>query len=63
MAEWAVAIGLRRKELCGLTVAQVPATTELDAADHPLIGIPLTITKGDRPRRAYVPIRLIDRTH
>jgi integrase/recombinase XerD len=63
MAEWAVATGLRRKELCGLTVAQVPTTSELDAADHPLVGIPLVITKGDRPRTAYVPIRLIDRTH
>jgi site-specific recombinase XerD len=63
MAEWAVATGLRRMELCGLTVAQVPATTGLDAADHPLIGMPLTITKGDRPRTAYLPIRLIDRTH
>jgi hypothetical protein len=53
MAEWAVATGLRRKELCGLTVAQVPTTSELDAADHPLVGIPLVITKGDRPRTAY----------
>jgi hypothetical protein len=49
MAEWAVATGLRRIELCGLTVAQVPATSGLDEADHPLIGMPLTITKGDRP--------------
>jgi integrase/recombinase XerD len=63
MAELAVATGLRRKELCGLTVAQVPATTELDASDHPLIGMPLVITKGDRPRTAYVPIRLINRSH
>jgi site-specific recombinase XerD len=63
MAEWALGTGLRRKELCGLTVAQVPATTELDAEDHPLIGVSLAITKGDRPRTAFVPIRLIDRTH
>jgi site-specific recombinase XerD len=63
MAEWAVATGLRRMELCGLTVAQVPATTGLDPADHPLIGMPLVVTKGDRPRTAYLPIRLIDRTH
>jgi site-specific recombinase XerD len=63
MAEWAVATGLRRMELCALTVVQVPATTALDAADHPLIGVPLAITKGDRPRTAYPPIRLIDRTH
>jgi site-specific recombinase XerD len=63
MAEWAVATGLRRMELCGLTVAQVPATAGLDAADHPLIGMPLAVTKGDRPRTAYLPIRLIDRTN
>jgi site-specific recombinase XerD len=63
MAEWAVATGLRRMELCGLTVAQVPATSGLDPADHPLIGMPLAVTKGDRPRTAYLPIRLIDRTH
>jgi len=63
MAEWAVATGLRRMELCALTVVQVPATTALDVADHPLVGVPLAITKGDRPRTAYPPIRLIDRTH
>ena len=63
MAEWPVATGLRRIELCGLTVAQVPPTSGLDEADHPLIGMPLTITKGDRPRTAYLPIRLADRTH
>lgn len=63
MAEWAVATGLRRMELCALTVAQLPATAALDAADHPLIGVPLAITKGDRPRTVYPPIRLVDRTH
>jgi integrase/recombinase XerD len=63
MAEWAVAAGLRRMELCALTVAQVPATIALDAADHPLIGVALAITKGDRPRTVYPPLRLIDRTH
>ena len=30
--------------------------------DHPLIGVPLTITKGDKPRTIYPPIRLVDRT-
>lgn len=62
MAEWALATGLRRKELCGLAVFQVPETAHLDDEDHPLIGVPLTITKGDKPRTIYPPIRLVDRT-
>jgi site-specific recombinase XerD len=63
MAEWAVATGLRRMELCALTIEQVPETGTLDAADYPLISVALAITKGDRPRAVYPPIRLIDRTH
>ncbi|MER9825243.1 site-specific integrase [Mesorhizobium sp. M0115] len=35
MAEWALATGLRRKELCGLAVFQVPETAHLDDEDHP----------------------------
>ena len=62
MAEWALATGLRRKELCGLAVFQVPETAHLDDEDHPLVGVPLTITKGDKPRTIYPPIRLVDRT-
>lgn len=62
MAEWALATGLRRKELCGLAVFQVPETAHLDDEDHPLIGVPLAITKGDKPRTIYPPIRLVDRT-
>jgi len=30
MAEWALATGLRREELCGLAVFQVPETAHLD---------------------------------
>lgn len=62
IAEWALVTGLRRKELCGLAVFQVPETAHLDDEEHPLVGVPLTITKGDRPRTVYPPIRLIDRT-
>ncbi|HDA7269053.1 TPA: site-specific integrase, partial [Staphylococcus aureus] len=43
-------------------VFQVPETAHLDDEDHPLIGVPLTITKGDKPRTIYPPIRLVDRT-
>jgi site-specific recombinase XerD len=63
MAEWALATGLRRKELCGLAVFQVPETAHLNDEEYPLVGVPLTITKGDRPRTVYPPIRLVDRTH
>jgi integrase len=62
MAEWALATGLRRKELSGLAVFQVPETAHLDEEDHPLVGVPLTITKGGKPRTIYPPIRLVDRT-
>jgi site-specific recombinase XerD len=63
MAEWAVCTGMRRMELCALTVAQLPDSKRLDATDHPLIGVPLAITKGGRPRTIYPPIRLVDRTN
>jgi site-specific recombinase XerD len=63
MAEWALGTGVRRMELCGLKVSQVPKTAELDANTDPLVGVPITITKGDRPRTVYPPLRLIDRTH
>jgi integrase/recombinase XerD len=63
MAEWALATGMRRKELCGVSVFQVPETAHLDMDEHPLMGVSLTITKGDRLRTVYPPIRLLDRTH
>ena len=56
MAEWALATGLRRKELCGLAVFQVPETAHLNDEEYPVVGVPLTITKGDRPRTVYPPI-------
>ncbi|WP_370159265.1 tyrosine-type recombinase/integrase [Limimaricola soesokkakensis] len=63
IAEWALATGMRRKELCGLQLRQVPEVAHLDIEQDPLVGVPLTITKGDRPRSVYPPLRLIDRTH
>ncbi|RWN47526.1 tyrosine-type recombinase/integrase [Mesorhizobium sp.] len=63
IAEWALATGMRRKELCGLQLHQVPEVAHLDIEQDPLVGVPLTITKGDRPRSVYPPLRLIDRTH
>ncbi|AME27364.1 tyrosine-type recombinase/integrase [Burkholderia sp. PAMC 26561] len=63
IAEWALVTGMRRKELCGLSVFQIPETAHFDADYRPLIGVALTITKGDRPRTAYPPIRLVDCTH
>jgi site-specific recombinase XerD len=63
MASWALVTGMRRKELCALAVQQIPETAHLDADAHPLIGVGLTITKGDKARTVYPPIRLLDATH
>jgi len=62
-AEWALTAGLRRKEICGLTPDIIPDGRDIVPAEHPLVGVPLSITKGDRPRTIYPPLRLIDRTH
>lgn len=61
-AEWALTAGIRRKEICGLTIDQLPDPHSLAADETPLVGVPLAITKGDRPRTVYPPLRLIDRT-
>jgi len=63
IAEWSVATGMRRKELCALQLFQMPEVAHLDLEQDPLVGLPLTVTKGDRPRTVYPPLRLIDRTH
>jgi integrase/recombinase XerD len=62
IAQWALTSGMRRKELCGLRVSQVPNARHLAAEKHPLVGVALTITKGGDPRTAYLPVQLIDRT-
>lgn len=62
VAQWALTSGMRRKELCGLRVPQVPSALHLAAEEYPLIGVALAITKGGDPRTVYVPIQLIDRT-
>ncbi|ODU17848.1 MAG: transposase, partial [Sphingomonas sp. SCN 67-18] len=61
--EWALCAGLRRKELCALAVDQIPDSWSLHPEETPLVGVPLSITKGDRPRTVYPPVRLLDRTH
>lgn len=62
-AEWALTAGLRRKEICGLAIEMIPDGRDLTPDEDPLVGIPLSITKGDRPRTVYPPLRLIDRTN
>jgi integrase/recombinase XerD len=62
-AEWALTAGLRRKEICGLTLDMIPDSREVDPDEQPLVGVALSITKGDRPRTVYPPLKLIDRTN
>jgi len=52
-AQWALGAGLRRKELCALAVDQITDSWPLDHDSDPLVGVPLHITKGDRPRTVY----------
>jgi integrase len=54
MAQWALATGMRRKELCGLVLSQIPVVAHFDIARIPLVGLPLIVTKGDRPRTVYL---------
>lgn len=61
IADWAVATGARRKEVLGLTVAQIPSSQTI--GDSSFVAIPITVTKGGRPRDLHVPIPLIDRTN
>ena len=63
MAAWGIATGMRRMELCALTTEQIPDAMALRVRDGRLIEIQLTETKGQRPRRVYAPLELIDRTH
>ena len=63
MAKWALWTGMRRMEVCGLTWTQIPESMHLRQRDHQLLGVPLTITKGNEPRDAYVPLQLLDETH
>ena len=62
MAAWAIATGMRRMELCALTMKQVPNAMALRERESRLIEIRLVVTKGQRPRRAYAALGLIDRT-
>ena len=63
MATWGLCTGMRRKELCGLTMAQIPDSMALRERDGGLVQIWLTITKGGRPRTAQAPLGLIDQTN
>ena len=36
--------GMRRKELCGLQLHQVPDVAHLDIDEAPLVGVPLIVT-------------------
>ena len=62
MAEWALGTGMRRMEICALTLYQLPEPMDLRTRDNQLVGVPLTITKGSKPRDAIAPLLLLDRT-
>lgn len=57
IVEWAVATGIRRMEVAGLTVHHLKRT-----GSEPMIPVQIDETKGGRPRMVYPPASLIDRT-
>ena len=63
MAEWAVATGMRRMEICALRREQIPESLHLRQRDRLLIPIHISITKGKNPRDVLPPIQLLDRTN
>ncbi|MDE1918585.1 MAG: tyrosine-type recombinase/integrase [Sphingomonadales bacterium] len=63
IAEWAVTTGMRRMELCALTVPQIPHSEQLHPDENAMVGIQLTVTKGGKTRRIYPPLKLVDRTN
>ena len=62
MARWAVATGIRRMEVCGLSIRQIPNAMLLREREGGLVEIRLTVTKGGRPRSIHAPLGLIDKT-
>ena len=63
MALWAIATGLRRKELCGLVVHQIPESFNLSQRDRSTVPVRISTTKGNTPRTIKVPILVLDGTH
>lgn len=60
MVKWSVLTGMRRKEVLGLKLKDIPASSEVINQIHK---ITITITKGSKPRDIYVPQDLIDETN
>jgi site-specific recombinase XerD len=57
IAAWMVTTGMRAEEVAALTPAMIPDMSGPVSDD--LSAIPLTITKGSKPRRAFPPKRLL----
>ncbi len=60
IVKWSVLTGMRRKEVLGLTIKDIPNSQHVTNQIHKMT---ITITKGDKPRDIYVPQDLIDETN
>lgn len=60
MVKWAVLTGMRRKEVLGLKLKDIPNSAN---SNDPIQKIEITITKGGKPRIIFVPISLLDETN
>lgn len=60
ITEWAATTGMRRMELAGLKLAELPEPSA--AATASLIRVDLSTTKGGMGRAVYPPLGIVDRT-
>jgi integrase len=58
--KWSILTGMRRKEVLGLTIKDIPNSHQVINQIHKMT---INITKGDKPRDIYVPQDLIDETN
>lgn len=59
IVKWSVMTGMRRKEVLGLKLSDLPNSFN----SEPIQRIEITITKGSKPRAIFVPLSLLDETN
>jgi integrase len=62
MFRWSLATGMRRFEVCGLRLDQLPGADDIGRADEGLLSIDL-LRKGSRLCTVYAPIALAEETN
>jgi integrase len=59
--KWALLTGLRRFEICGLTIRQLPSPRQIELSRDGFVQINV-LRKGSRDTTSYVPVKLVEET-